>query len=79
VHQRVVPADGHVVHLGYGCGSHSETGKDVVGSDVHVAENVVVDEVHVDYETVEAETQADEAEAPADNEQPAGGGHSAED
>jgi hypothetical protein len=66
------PADGHVVHLGYGCGSHSETGKDVVGSDVNVSENVVVDEIHVDYESVDTDATPEGTQsASTDSEDPA--------
>jgi hypothetical protein len=41
-------ADGRVVHLDYGCGSHSETGKEEPRQDSDPEEGVVVDEYRVD-------------------------------
>ncbi|MCG7310644.1 DUF3027 domain-containing protein [Brachybacterium sp. ACRRE] len=50
-------ADGHVVHLDYGCGSHSETGKEESHQDSDPEEGVVVDEYRVD---VDRSTSSDE-------------------
>lgn len=44
------PADGRVVHLGYGCGAHSETGKDDSGAEASRAGGVIVDELDVEYQ-----------------------------
>src|SRR5699024_7044419 len=38
------PADGRVVHLGYGCGAHSETGQEDQDREIQRSETVVVDE-----------------------------------
>lgn len=54
------PADGRVVHLGYGCGSHSQTGQDDEDKDARRAAGVVVDEFRVDLDR-----------EPAPNEEPA--------
>ncbi|WP_227488049.1 DUF3027 domain-containing protein [Brachybacterium subflavum] len=76
-------ADGHVVHLDYGCGSHSETGKEEPQQDSGPDEGVVVDEYRVDLDRSTgsgqsaadadgvAETEGDaETEAPAAAEEP---------
>ncbi|MFC0675611.1 DUF3027 domain-containing protein [Brachybacterium hainanense] len=69
------PADGRVVHLRYGCGSHSETGQEEAGSEFPVSDGVVVDELRVEYDTSPiaqdeavpaAEVPADAAEVPGD-------------
>lgn len=44
------PADGRVVHLGYGCGAHSETGKDDGDREIPRATGVVLDELDVEYQ-----------------------------
>lgn len=44
------PADGRVVHLGYGCGAHSETGKDDGDREIPRATGVVLDELGVEYQ-----------------------------
>ncbi len=54
-------ADGRVVHLQYGCGSHSETGKDLLGSEVPKATQVVVDDLEVQFERIERAAEAEEA------------------
>lgn len=70
------PADGRVVHLGYGCGAHSETGKDDADPEIPRATGVIVDELDVEYQKPAPE-QPDrtegEAEAPAQD-TPAEGG-----
>lgn len=44
------PADGRVVHLQYGCGSHSETGMEEAAAPVTpVSDGMVLDELEVDY------------------------------
>ena len=43
------PADGRVVHLGYGCGAHSETGKDDPERSTRNG-GVVVDELDVEFQ-----------------------------
>lgn len=71
-------ADGHVVHLDYGCGSHSETGKEEPHQDSDTDEGVVVDEYLVDLDRSTssdagaAETEdAKGSEAVAETEAPA--------
>jgi hypothetical protein len=66
-------ADGRVVSLGYGCGSHSETGHDEAsGSVVDQAEGVVMDELALEFEerpaaqTDEPAAQSDEPAAQSD-------------
>lgn len=44
------PADGRVVHLGYGCGAHSETGQEDRDREIPRATGVVVDELDIAYE-----------------------------
>lgn len=44
------PADGRVVHLGYGCGAHSETGKDDPEHGGRNNGGVVVDELDVEFQ-----------------------------
>jgi hypothetical protein len=41
-------ADGHVVHMEYGCGSHSETGKEEPRQGADPADGVVIDEYKVE-------------------------------
>lgn len=50
------PADGRVVHLGYGCGSHSETGQEDGDKEIRRAAGVIVDEhsVELDRESAPA-------------------------
>ncbi|EWS80237.1 hypothetical protein BF93_04320 [Brachybacterium phenoliresistens] len=63
------PADGRVVHLQYGCGAHSETGKEeAAASEFAIAESVVVDELQVDYELIptSGDDTATDADASAD-------------
>lgn len=55
------PADGRVVHLGFGCGAHSETGQDDGEHEIPRAGNVVVDEL--DVEVVEEPAPETEAKA----------------
>lgn len=57
------PADGRVVSLAFGCGSHSETGRDDA-SRPQGADQIVIDELEVDFERA-AEPAADDA-APTD-------------
>lgn len=53
------PADGRVVSLQYGCGSHSETGRDEGPSEfAKAAEGVVVDDLEVEYEPLVPEAEA---------------------
>ncbi|MCS6712136.1 DUF3027 domain-containing protein [Brachybacterium sp. EF45031] len=47
------PADGRVVHLDYGCGAHSETGRTGAEPEFARAENVVVDETEIEYSATE--------------------------
>ena len=42
------PADGRVVHLGYGCGAHSETGQDDGEPEIPRGTGVIVDELDVE-------------------------------
>ncbi|WP_270409356.1 DUF3027 domain-containing protein [Brachybacterium paraconglomeratum] len=58
------PADGRVVHLGYGCGAHSETGQDDGEPEIPRGAGVIVDEL--DVEVVEEDKAAADATAPAD-------------
>src|SRR5690625_686720 len=44
------PADGRVVHLGYGCGAHSETGKKDAAPETPRNGGVIVDELDVEYQ-----------------------------
>lgn len=44
------PADGRVVHLGYGCGAHSETGQDGSSQESQRGDGVIVDELDVEYQ-----------------------------
>ncbi len=46
------PADGRVVSLEYGCGSHSETGHDETPRE-DPTDHIVIDELRVDFEHVE--------------------------
>lgn len=57
-------ADGRVVHLDYGCGSHSETGKEEIAQDSDPDEGVVVDEYRVDVDR--SSDDAEGAPEPAD-------------
>ncbi|GAA1491356.1 DUF3027 domain-containing protein [Brachybacterium sacelli] len=60
------PADGRVVHLGYGCGAHSETGQQDDQREIPRGAGVVVDELEVDIQRKpETGEPADEAK-PAD-------------
>ncbi|MFJ6042285.1 DUF3027 domain-containing protein [Brachybacterium paraconglomeratum] len=59
------PADGRVVHLGYGCGAHSETGQDDGEPEIPRGAGVIVDEF--DVEVVDDEKAAADATAPADS------------
>ncbi|GAA1301523.1 DUF3027 domain-containing protein [Brachybacterium tyrofermentans] len=54
------PADGKVVHLGFGCGSHSETGQEEADREIPRAGGVVVDELDVELQT-SASDEASEA------------------
>jgi Protein of unknown function (DUF3027) len=56
------PADGKVVHLGYGCGAHSETGQEEDDREFARPGAVVVDELDVEFQ------QHAEDEAPAEAE-----------
>jgi len=47
------PADGRVVHLGYGCGSHSQTGQEETDHEAARGAGVVVDELEADLELQE--------------------------
>ncbi|MGP5259279.1 DUF3027 domain-containing protein [Brachybacterium paraconglomeratum] len=58
------PADGRVVHLGYGCGAHSETGQDDGEPEIPRGAGVIVDEL--DVEVVDDEKAAADTTAPAD-------------
>ena len=58
------PADGRVVHLGYGCGAHSETGQDDGEPEIPRGAGVIVDEL--DVEVVDDDKAAADANAPAD-------------
>src|SRR5699024_5238930 len=44
------PADGRVGHLRYGCGAHSETGKEEAPAPSQRNGNVVVDELDVEFQ-----------------------------
>ena len=70
------PADGRVVHLGYGCGAHSETGQEADGEhEIPRGGGVIVDELDVEVvegggteaqaEAAGSATAADEAQAEA--------------
>ncbi|WP_434175524.1 DUF3027 domain-containing protein [Brachybacterium conglomeratum] len=69
------PADGRVVHLGYGCGAHSETGQDDGEPEIPRGAGVIVDEL--DVEVVDDDKAAADANAPADGD--AADGAAAED
>ncbi|MEY8656458.1 DUF3027 domain-containing protein [Brachybacterium paraconglomeratum] len=58
------PADGRVVHLGYGCGAHSETGQDDGEPEIPRGAGVIVDEL--DVEVVDDDKAAADTTAPAD-------------
>lgn len=61
------PADGKVVHLGFGCGSHSETGQEEDDREIPRASGVVVDELDVELQTsASGETSEDAAVTPED-------------
>lgn len=66
------PADGRVVHLGYGCGAHSETGKDDADPEIPRATGVIVDELDVEYQKPAPE-QPGRSEGEAETEDPAQG------
>lgn len=79
------PADGRVVHLGYGCGSHSETGKEDGDKEIQRASGVIVDEHRVELDRDSAPAQGDDsapaqgdAETPADDAAPADSGDAVE-
>lgn len=65
------PADGRVVHLGYGCGSHSQTGQEETDHEAARGAGVVIDELEADLELqvpasdepIADETAADETTA----------------
>lgn len=63
------PADGRVVHLGYGCGAHSETGKEDTAAETQRNGGVVVDELDVEYQQ-----PADDSDAGARDEDAAAQG-----
>ncbi|WP_341856837.1 DUF3027 domain-containing protein [Brachybacterium sp. GPGPB12] len=58
------PADGRVVHLGYGRGAHSETGQDDGEPEIPRGAGVIVDEL--DVEVVDDDKAAADTTAPAD-------------
>ncbi|MGY5765551.1 DUF3027 domain-containing protein [Brachybacterium sp. DNPG3] len=60
------PADGRVVHLGYGCGAHSETGKEDRAREIQRSEGVIVDELEVVFEQPEPAETAEQPEATED-------------
>lgn len=63
------PADGRVVHLGYGCGAHSETGQEESKNEIPRSRAVVVDELEVVYDQDEqagSEAPAEPVETPAE-------------
>ncbi|QCR53117.1 DUF3027 domain-containing protein [Brachybacterium sp. SGAir0954] len=60
------PADGRVVHLGYGCGSHSQTGQEETDHEAVRGAGVVIDELEADLELQQPtsdEQAADESAA----------------
>ncbi|MGO1981630.1 MAG: DUF3027 domain-containing protein, partial [Brachybacterium alimentarium] len=60
------PADGRVVHLGFGCGAHSETGQEESDREIPRSGGVVIDELEVDFQKrSEGESSADRANDPA--------------
>ncbi|WP_083713442.1 DUF3027 domain-containing protein [Brachybacterium sp. P6-10-X1] len=66
------PADGRVVHLGFGCGAHSETGQQEDDHEIPRGTGVVVDELDVEIQ------QKPTAGAPADVVTPADGAQAPE-
>ena len=66
------PADGRVVHLQYGCGAHSETGKEEAAAPpAPTAEHVVVDEHQLEVSRSD-EPVAPEQQLGSDEQQPGG-------
>ena len=61
------PADGRVVHLNYGCGAHSETGRQDDDPEIPRSSGVIVDELEVEVDKTPAPeepgTKADEPHA----------------
>ncbi len=61
------PADGRVVHLGYGCGAHSETGQQDDEPEIPRSTGVVVDELDVDLQIDEGRDSAGADEKSTDD------------
>ena len=62
------PADGRVVHLGYGCGSHSQTGQEDTEQESARGAGVVIDELEADLELQQPASDEPIADEPAADE-----------
>ncbi len=60
------PADGRVVHLNYGCGAHSETGRQGDDREIPRSSGVIVDELEVEVDKTPAAAEGPAAGAAAD-------------
>ncbi|MCW1804214.1 DUF3027 domain-containing protein [Brachybacterium squillarum] len=66
------PADGRVVHLGYGCGSHSQTGQEETDHEAARGAGVVIDELEADLELQQPTSDEQAAEESAADESASG-------
>ncbi|HLQ80875.1 MAG TPA: DUF3027 domain-containing protein [Brachybacterium sp.] len=59
------PADGRVVHLNYGCGAHSETGRQGDDREIPRSSGVIVDELEVEVDKAPAAAEGSAADGAA--------------
>ncbi|GAA1483635.1 DUF3027 domain-containing protein [Brachybacterium fresconis] len=67
------PADGRVVHLGFGCGAHSETGQQDDDREISRGAGVVVDELDVEIQPKPESGEPADVVTPADGAMASGG------
>ncbi|WP_367619097.1 DUF3027 domain-containing protein [Brachybacterium sp.] len=72
------PADGRVVHLGFGCGAHSETGQQEDDREIARGAGVVVDELDVEIQRKPEAGEPADVVTPADGAVASGGEDGAE-